>query len=409
MARIKRSYGTRKLMAQHPHAVQYEYIVPQERYYYEDPAYYPEEYGDFRGTINRAIPEMFYGENAAVVPVRVRSYKPKSAYGRNIGVPDYYEYYDTKACQSGMHDIETIAKEKDVDVGESRIPRPVASKKFPVTFPITRHYKKPQTGVAPRRPFSSLCVPRRAPAGIRRCKKPESDDCSEPCSVKRDTSEGFDRRKTEFQQRENNEEISKLARLLKTEAIGDESKKPTRKNPPSALDELLDELKRPDECRIGPQTTAEQKPPKLDELKSSNCSLHKRAARTMLDDTGALELHKSKSYIVNLIDRALSRELGTVPSGRTADVEELMDARRAIGVVNRHASGRNSSCSKDEMELLVEDDGNKCDLCKCTTEEPAYVKQLKQLRWGHLRHIQREIRRLEELERFLDTCSTIPE
>lgn len=44
-------------------------------------------------------------------------------------------------------------------------------------------------------------------------------------------------------------------------------------------------------------------------------------------------------------------------------------------------------------------------------EEPAYIKQLKQLRWGHLKHIQREVKRLEDLERFLDSCSiaTIPE
>nr|CAD7599845.1 unnamed protein product [Timema genevievae] len=39
-------------------------------------------------------------------------------------------------------------------------------------------------------------------------------------------------------------------------------------------------------------------------------------------------------------------------------------------------------------------------------EEPAYVKQLKQLRWDHLKHIQREVQRLEELERFLDSCSS---
>lgn len=33
---------------------------------------------------------------------------------------------------------------------------------------------------------------------------------------------------------------------------------------------------------------------------------------TILDDTSALDLHRSKSYIVNLIDRALSKELGTI-------------------------------------------------------------------------------------------------
>ncbi|CAH2001395.1 unnamed protein product [Acanthoscelides obtectus] len=42
-----------------------------------------------------------------------------------------------------------------------------------------------------------------------------------------------------------------------------------------------------------------------------------------LDDVCALELHRSKSYIVNLIDRALSKELGTVPSERS---------RREVGI-----------------------------------------------------------------------------
>lgn len=34
----------------------------------------------------------------------------------------------------------------------------------------------------------------------------------------------------------------------------------------------------------------------------------------------ALELHKSKSYIVNLIDRALSKELGTLPEIKYKEV-----------------------------------------------------------------------------------------
>lgn len=37
-------------------------------------------------------------------------------------------------------------------------------------------------------------------------------------------------------------------------------------------------------------------------------------------------------------------------------------------------------------------------------DEPLYIKQLKQLRWGHFRQIQREMRRLEDLEKFLDSC-----
>lgn len=37
-----------------------------------------------------------------------------------------------------------------------------------------------------------------------------------------------------------------------------------------------------------------------------------------LDPTAAMELHKSKSYIVSLIDRALSKELGTAPEPKFA-------------------------------------------------------------------------------------------
>lgn len=40
----------------------------------------------------------------------------------------------------------------------------------------------------------------------------------------------------------------------------------------------------------------------------------------------AMELHRSKSYIVNLIDRALSRELGTIPEDRSAKQVCLMSA-----------------------------------------------------------------------------------
>jgi hypothetical protein len=40
-----------------------------------------------------------------------------------------------------------------------------------------------------------------------------------------------------------------------------------------------------------------------------------------LDDNSALELHKSKSYIVSLIDKALSKELGTVPGDKCSRKE----------------------------------------------------------------------------------------
>lgn len=43
-----------------------------------------------------------------------------------------------------------------------------------------------------------------------------------------------------------------------------------------------------------------------------------------LDPTAAMELHKSKSYIVSLIDRALSKELGTVPEAKFARPQVLL-------------------------------------------------------------------------------------
>lgn len=43
----------------------------------------------------------------------------------------------------------------------------------------------------------------------------------------------------------------------------------------------------------------------------SRTAYYNQSGRVPLEE--ALELHKSKSYIVNLIDRALSKELGTLP------------------------------------------------------------------------------------------------
>ncbi|KAH0809911.1 hypothetical protein GEV33_012879 [Tenebrio molitor] len=58
-----------------------------------------------------------------------------------------------------------------------------------------------------------------------------------------------------------------------------------------------------------------------------------------LDDNSALELHKSKSYIVSLIDKALSKELGTVPGDKCSRKEFLsMNPKKAIDLVNRHIS-----------------------------------------------------------------------
>lgn len=52
---------------------------------------------------------------------------------------------------------------------------------------------------------------------------------------------------------------------------------------------------------------------------------NRRSLKYPHDDHTAMELHRSKSYIVNLIDRALSRELGTIPEERTSKQVPFFD------------------------------------------------------------------------------------
>lgn len=60
--------------------------------------------------------------------------------------------------------------------------------------------------------------------------------------------------------------------------------------------------------------------PKEDSLcpHMSRSTYYHQPGRVPLEE--ALELHKSKSYIVNLIDRALSKELGTLPEIKFKEV-----------------------------------------------------------------------------------------
>ncbi|XP_044753249.1 uncharacterized protein LOC123312813 isoform X2 [Coccinella septempunctata] len=118
-----------------------------------------------------------------------------------------------------------------------------------------------------------------------------------------------------------------------------------------------------------------------------------------LDDTSALDLHRSKSYIVNLIDRALSKELGTVANEKQ---EKDLNPMKAVRRIERNK--RTESCSVRTRNItdLECEPSSSC----AKEEEPPYIKQLKELRWGHFKHIQQEVRRLEDLERFLDNCGT---
>ncbi|XP_030768272.1 uncharacterized protein LOC115891833 [Sitophilus oryzae] len=145
-----------------------------------------------------------------------------------------------------------------------------------------------------------------------------------------------------------------------------------------------------------------------------------------LDDNCALDLHRSKSYIVDLIDKALSRELGTVP--REQLLHQNMTPKKAIEAISRHHQPDSKDLSfevtaaltdsfisnvtappsneNNEARILLQDprqvqsdDETKKKVCN-----PNYIKQLKQLRWGHIRHIQHEARKLADLEEFLENC-----
>lgn len=64
-------------------------------------------------------------------------------------------------------------------------------------------------------------------------------------------------------------------------------------------------------------TSAASSGPTKTEVKSNKHSqTFYQEVKPPLDDNSAIELHKSKSYIVSLIDKALSKELGTVPGDK---------------------------------------------------------------------------------------------
>lgn len=53
-------------------------------------------------------------------------------------------------------------------------------------------------------------------------------------------------------------------------------------------------------------------------------------SKSALDPQSVMELHKSKSYIISLIDRALSKELGTIPEPKYANREVFCGAIRVM-------------------------------------------------------------------------------
>lgn len=53
-------------------------------------------------------------------------------------------------------------------------------------------------------------------------------------------------------------------------------------------------------------------------------SAYQGIGKGALDPASVMELHKSKSYIISLIDRALSKELGTIPEPKYANKEVFL-------------------------------------------------------------------------------------
>ncbi|XP_066246803.1 uncharacterized protein [Euwallacea similis] len=145
----------------------------------------------------------------------------------------------------------------------------------------------------------------------------------------------------------------------------------------------------------------------------------KKIIRAM-DDYCALDLHKSKSYIVDLIDRALSKELGTVP--RDESLRHDMSPIKAITTIELHQRTNekelcyevtaqltdsiiaNATASHNQKygSLVEQESDNK--IRKQPSEEIC-LKQLKQLRWDHILHIQHEAKELAKLEEFLEKYS----
>ncbi|KAF5285940.1 hypothetical protein FQR65_LT13033 [Abscondita terminalis] len=147
-------------------------------------------------------------------------------------------------------------------------------------------------------------------------------------------------------------------------------------------------------------------------------SLHNKSKQSVCDsqsdDNGVMELHRSKSYIVNLIDRALSKELGTIPDEIYFPKElNSINTKQAACTMRKHDKGCENNLGLEISQALGdsllpnnENDTKHDCTCACNVQdEPLYIKQLRQLRWGHLKHIQTEVRRLEDLERFLDSCT----
>ncbi|XP_014600000.1 PREDICTED: uncharacterized protein LOC106784696 [Polistes canadensis] len=110
-----------------------------------------------------------------------------------------------------------------------------------------------------------------------------------------------------------------------------------------------------------------------------------------------LDLHASKSHILNLIDKALSKEFGQLDAKKVFKinrdpVKEEITRQELCIEISRALQG---DCCDSLGQTLLSHRG--------TLE---YVKHLKILRWEYLNHIQDKLKKLYDLEKILDDCSS---
>ncbi|XP_035719516.1 uncharacterized protein LOC118440504 [Vespa mandarinia] len=105
-----------------------------------------------------------------------------------------------------------------------------------------------------------------------------------------------------------------------------------------------------------------------------------------------LDLHASKSHILNLIDKALSKEFGPLDVKKRDPVKEEITRQELCIEISRALQSDNYDSL---AQMLLSNRGT-----------PDYVRHLKILRWEYLNHIQDKLRKLYDLEKILDDCSS---
>ncbi|XP_039290976.1 uncharacterized protein LOC111046033 [Nilaparvata lugens] len=137
-------------------------------------------------------------------------------------------------------------------------------------------------------------------------------------------------------------------------------------------------------------------------LKASDCNFD-QINKTCSDQSSY------KNYIESIIDHS------TEISANNAQASAPTQSQRSNCQMDTTETATDSAASQVDSKVnqeisqrltdrLVQSEKAIPPASLVTLEEPEYLQHLKKLRWDHLRHISREVHRLENLERFLDSC-----